>query len=130
MRPADPKACSAKVIRLSTSVIIATYRRAGSLACCLRSMASQVTLPDEVIVVWQADDVETKRLANQFATEAPFRLKVVHLPEPGIVPAENAGLDAASGEDIFLIDDGAIAPLEWGEQTFATYDCPSVGAVG
>jgi len=55
------------VTQLSASVIIATYRRAGSLERCLRSLASQATPPDEVVVVWQGEDVETKQLAEQFA---------------------------------------------------------------
>jgi len=118
------------VTQLSASVIVATYRRAERLKCCLTSLASQVTLPDEVIVVWQGDDVETKELAEQFAGAVPFKLKAVHRSEPGIVPAENAGLDAADGEIILLIDDDAIAPSEWLRRHLAHYEDPSVGAVG
>ena len=127
--PLKPRADSG-VIRLSTSVIIATYQRAGRLECCLNSLAIQLTLPDEVIVVWQGDDIETKQTAELFGRTAPFRMKVVHRAEPGIVPAENAGLDAAAGEIILLIDDDAIAPRDWVLRHLAHYEDPTVGAVG
>src|SRR5579871_6918522 len=121
---------STSVNRLFTSVIIATYRRAGRLEHCLKSLALQITLPDEVIVVWQGDDVETSQIAEQLADVAPFRLKTVHQPVPGIVPAENAGLCAAGGEIILLIDDDAVAHPDWVRRHLVHYEDPLVGAVG
>lgn len=118
------------MIRLSTSVIVATYGRAERLNYCLASLALQTQLPDEVIVVWQGNDIETKQLAENFAKDAPFPFKVVHQPEPGIVPAENAGLDRAAGEIILLIDDDAIAAADWLQRHITHYEDPSVGAVG
>jgi glycosyltransferase involved in cell wall biosynthesis len=127
---AESKVALMPIAGLSASVIIATYRRAGTLERCLKSLATQTTPPQEVIVVWQGDDIETQQMAEQFAGGAPFRLKVVHQPEPGIVPAENAGLDAANGEIILLIDDDVIAPPAWVLRHLAHYEDPSVGAVG
>lgn len=115
---------------MTSSVIIATYQRPDRLTCCLESLALQTQLADEVIVVWQGSDTQTRQLAECFAKDAPFPLKVIHQSEPGIVAAENAGLDGAAGEIILLIDDDAIAAPDWVERHLAHYDDASVGAVG
>lgn len=87
-------------------------------------------MPDEVIVVWQGDDVRTRDVAESVQPEFPTRLVVIHLPQPGIVPAENAALAAATGEVILLIDDDAVAPPDWIARHVAFYSDPLIGAVG
>jgi GT2 family glycosyltransferase len=115
---------------LRTSVIIASYRRVTLLERCLKSLASQLVRPNEVIVVWQGDDFETKHNVEQFAQTAPFPLRAVHQADPAIVPAENAGLESATGDIILLIDDDAIAQPDWVGRHLAHYQDPNVGAVG
>ena len=100
------------------------------LTKCLQSLAAQSTKPDEVIVAWQGDDSETRDVASRMRECVGFDLRAVHCPAPGIVPAENAALDASTGEIILLIDDDAIAPVDWIEKHLAHYDDPRVGAVG
>jgi GT2 family glycosyltransferase len=100
------------------------------LARCLRSLAEQTQLPDEVIVVWQGDDTATRDLLATFTDLGAHRLKVLHLAQPGIVPAENMALGAATGEIVFLIDDDAVAPKDWIARHLALYADPKVGAVG
>src|SRR5687767_3849016 len=95
---------------LRTSVLIPSYRRPGALENCLTSLAEQETPPDEVIVVWQADDAPTREVAERLAASVPYTLRVLHSTEAGVVPAENLALEAASGEIILLIDDDAVAP--------------------
>src|SRR4051794_2220040 len=112
------------------SVLIPSYRRGPLLGRCLRSLARQTVAPDEVIVTWQGDDAATRDLAEELARSLPLAVRAVHLPEPGIVPAENAALDAAHGEVILLIDDDATAPTDWVARHLAHYDDPTVGAVG
>ena len=113
-----------------TSVLIASFRRPQKLTTCLKSLAIQTTRPDEVIVAWQGEDSETSRTVSRMRECVPFDLRLVHCPEPGIVPAENAALDASAGEIILLIDDDAIAPTDWIARHLAHYDDPEVGAVG
>lgn len=114
----------------STSVLVPSFRRPDSLEACLRSLAGQVVAPDEVLVVWQGDDTPTRDRAGRLAAELPLAIRVLHLPEPGIVPAENLALDRAVGELILMIDDDAVAPPDWVGRHRAHYDDPSVGAVG
>jgi glycosyltransferase involved in cell wall biosynthesis len=113
-----------------TSVLIASLLRPQRLTNCLKSLASQSTRPDEVIVAWQGEDSETFRTVSRMRECVPFDLRPVHCPEPGIVPAENAALDASAGDIILLIDDDAIAPADWIARHVAHYDDPRVGAVG
>jgi glycosyltransferase involved in cell wall biosynthesis len=115
--------------RLTTSVVIAS-RRPAALTRCLQSLTTQSTLPDEVIVAWQGDDTATQQAATALIARVPYSLRVVHSLEVGIVPAENAALDAAAGELILLIDDDALAPSDWVARHVSHYADPQVGAVG
>jgi len=100
------------------------------LTKCLQSLAAQRTKAGEVIVAWQGDDSETRDTVSRMRECVGFDLRAVHCPAPGIVPAENAALDASTGEIILLIDDDAIAPVDWIERHLSYYDNPRVGAVG
>ena len=115
---------------MTSSVLVPSFRRPSSLEACLRSLARQDVPPGEVIVVWQGDDTPTRDAAERLGRELHLPLQVVHLPEPGIVPAENAALALASGEVILLIDDDAVAPAGWIARHLAHYADPTVGAVG
>ena len=116
---------------LTTSVLIPSFRRPASLEACLDGLARQTVAPGEVLVVWQGDDTPTRDLAARAAVGLPFPVRVLHLEEPGIVPAENLALEAASGALILLIDHDAVAPPDWVERHSAYYQAdPTVGAVG
>ncbi|MFH5805802.1 glycosyltransferase family 2 protein [Alienimonas sp. DA493] len=114
--------------RPTVSVLIPSFRRPETLRRCLDALTRQTVAPDEVLVVWQGDDAATRDAAENFSDALPVR--ALHRPEPGIVPAENAALAAATGEVIALIDDDALAPPDWLAKHLAFYADPSVGAVG
>lgn len=117
-------------IPTTASVLIPSFRRPRHLEACLRSLAAQTCRPVEVIVVWQADDATTRDAAEALRDAIPYALRVLHNPEPGVVPAENLALDASVGEVVLLIDDDAVAPTDWVARHLAHYDDPRVGAVG
>jgi glycosyltransferase involved in cell wall biosynthesis len=113
-----------------SSVLIPSYKRPEMLSRCLRSLGAQTVPPDEVLVVWQGDDVPTRDAALALADRSPFCLRVLHSRQAGVVPAENLALDAAGGDLILLIDDDAVAPVDWVARHRGHYDDPAVGAVG
>ncbi len=115
---------------LKISVLIPSFKRPVHLQRTLDSLARQTRLPTEVIVVWQGDDQDTRAVVEAARALTPYLLHVVHLPTRGIVPAENAALEASSGDIICLIDDDAVAAPDWIERHVAHYQDPSVGAVG
>lgn len=115
---------------LKTSVLIPSFRRPDLLENCLRSLDRQTTAPDEVLVVWQGDDTPTLQMIEQLSGSFSLSIQAVHLPEPGIVPAENAALDQARGDVVLLIDDDAEAEPDWIERHLRHYGDPTIGAVG
>jgi len=96
----------------------------------LEGLASQEARPDEVIVAWQDQDTETAITAKREGERLDLPLKLVHSKCVGIVPAENAALDQASGDVILLIDDDAIPPAQWIKRHLRHYKNSEVGAVG
>ncbi len=115
---------------LTTSVLVPSFRRPEKLARCLEALASQTRAPDEVVVVWQGDDVGTEQAARQLRNQFPFELRILHSPCLGIVPAENLALLNSNGEIVMLIDDDAVAFPEWLNRHIEQYADPATGAVG
>jgi GT2 family glycosyltransferase len=115
---------------MTSSVLIPSYRRGPLLERCLGALSRQTVAPGEIIVAWQGDDSPTRDKAEELGQALGLPLRVVHAVEPGVVPAENAALDQATGEIILLIDDDAVAPPDWLARHLAHYDDPTVGAVG
>ena len=117
---------------LSTSVLIVSWQRPELLERVIRSLWKQTRLPTEIIVCWQANDIQTSlKLDSLRACPMPCPLVVVHLEENGIVPAENLALEASCGDLILLIDDDAIAPPDWVERIVSFHESnPLCGAFG
>jgi len=114
----------------TVSVLIPSFGRPKRLLACLVGLAKQSVPPEEVIVVWQGDDFQTRDAISAARGTVPYRLVELHNPQPGIVPAENLGLDHATGEVIALIDDDAVPPPDWLKKHLEFYRDPKVGAVG
>jgi glycosyltransferase involved in cell wall biosynthesis len=94
-------------LRLSptVSVIIPTYQRCSSVVRALRALARQTLSPDrfEVVVSIDGSSDGTRQMVTQFP--APFDLRCVWQPNRGRAAACNAGIDAAKGELLVLLDD-------------------------
>lgn len=116
--------------RPTSSVLIPSFRRPSHLTAALESLAGQEVPPGEVIVVWQGDDAPTRDAAEACRDRLACPLRVLHLAEPGIVPAENLALAASTGEVVLLMDDDVVAPPDWVARHLAHYADPRVGAVG
>ncbi|MBD1822044.1 glycosyltransferase family 2 protein [Cyanobacteria bacterium FACHB-DQ100] len=118
------------MLSFTSSVLIPSFRRPEHLRRCLLSLATQTQLPDEVIVVWQADDTPTRNVAQSLVSSLPYVLRVLHCAEAGVVSAENLALEAASSDIILLCDDDVIAPETWVARHLSFYTDATVGAVG
>ena len=87
------------------SVVIPTYQRRASVERALRALARQTLPVDEYEVILSIDgsDDGTREMATQLA--APYRLHVLWQPNRGRSAACNAGIGAASGWLLVVIDD-------------------------
>jgi GT2 family glycosyltransferase len=114
--------------RPACSVVIPTYNGRRLLEDCLASIARcrPRDIPIEVIV---ADDASTDDTAAWLAAEYPD-VRAVRLPvNGGFVAAANAGIAAARGDVIQLLNNDTEVTPGWIEAGLAPFDEPTVGSV-
>jgi GT2 family glycosyltransferase len=115
----------------SLSVVIPTFERPDWIKRAVRSLAQQTRVPDEVIPVARDTDGPTHASIDELAKEGlPFPLRRVLVSRPGFMPPVAAGLRAAAGDVIGVLDDDAEAFADWAERLLAPYSSADVGAVG
>ena len=113
-------------------MVIITYRRPLFLKKCLNSIAFQTRKPDEVVIVFREDDIETQNLINYFITsyKNSLLIKGVFVTKPGMTIARNRGIKNVSGDIICFIDDDSVAVPEWVERIEPYFCREEIGAVG
>ena len=120
----------------STTVGIATYRRAEFVVPSLESLLEQTKLPDEIIVLDDSPDDETERAVADLRSTASLdavSLVYRHRGDDSSVPqdARNAIVDEADGEILCFLDDDTVCPPDWLESLKDGYRSnPDVGGVG
>lgn len=118
--------------KLKFSIFVPTLKRPDLLRRNLEALALQSRTPDEILVSLRGDlDAEGVAVVDNFIQHHP-KLNVVKvmLTEPGIVVAENAILDAATGDVACLLDDDAIARPFWLENLARHYEADArIGGV-
>jgi GT2 family glycosyltransferase len=114
--------------RPACSVVIPSYNGRALLATCLASIARHrpADLPIEVIV---ADDASTDDTAS-WLTEVHPDVKLVRLERnAGFCIAANAGIAAARGEFIQLLNNDTEVKPGWIEAGLRPFEDPRVGSV-
>jgi GT2 family glycosyltransferase len=115
--------------RMTTTVVIATYRRPKDLQRCIRALELQIRLPDQVLVVVREEDTETQALLADTIVALP--LKVLTVQTPGLIAARNVALTALSTDLVSMIDDDAAPHPEWLERVERHFlNNPRLGALG
>jgi Glycosyl transferase family 2 len=118
------------VAALRSSVLVTSFRRPTLLSACLRALTGQTHAPDEILVVWQFDDYQTRNVAERLAGASSIPIRVLHCPMVGIVAAANVGLRHSTGDVVLFIDDDAIPDPDWTAKHLAHFNDNRVGAVG
>ena len=84
---------------IGISIVIPVYNGGENFAKCLASINTSLRVPDEVIVVSDADTDGSWQVAQAFGA------KVVRLPaQGGPARARNVGAKVASGDILFFMD--------------------------
>ncbi len=96
--------------RLALSIIIAASNDLSSLEGCLSSLDKQVKADDtEVIVISNYADDSSERINSQF----PY-VRYIGLPKTATIPElRTAGIEAAKGEIIALLEDHCVFHANW-----------------
>ena len=89
------------------SIIIPVYNAETFLPSCLESVLNQSHHQLEVILIDDGSTDDSPMLCDSFARR-DSRVKVIHQANGGIARAQNAGLDAATGEYIAFADNDDI----------------------
>jgi glycosyltransferase involved in cell wall biosynthesis len=88
------------------AVIIPTHRRAHLLVQALQSVLAQTRPPDEIIVVDDADDPESRDVVQHMAWSNPHLVRyVLNETGTGASSSRNCGVEHASSDIIALLDD-------------------------
>lgn len=95
---------------MSLAVLIPTFRRPEGLRAAVESVQGQSRPADEIIIVDNAPEGSAREIADDFGDE---RIVYLHVPEPGVANARNAGLAATDARYIAFLDDDEIASEHW-----------------
>lgn len=113
-------------------MVVPTYKRPGSLRCCLQSLMAGRRVPDEIVVVIRDTDATSANIAAEFREHFPSGICLVHavVDRAGQAQALNAGLAHASGEIVCFIDDDVLVTEEWLAKIEGHFRDPGVGGAG
>ena len=94
------------------AVVIPTFRRPADLERCILALRNQERHPDEIIIVFRADDEAARDLMRRSA-ETGLPIRPVEVKVAGAVAAYNAGLDAVGADIVAICDDDAAPHRDW-----------------
>lgn len=107
------------------TVVIPTFKRPESLRRCLRSISQQELPPDDILVVVQDRDHETKNLVEK------LEIKIKKVDAPGIIFAIQSSLATITTELVAFIDDDVTLPPDWIKKAKTAFaGTPTMGALG
>jgi glycosyltransferase involved in cell wall biosynthesis len=111
------------------SVIIATRNRAYWLADTLQSLSRQTRPADEIIVVDNASEDNSREVVSSFQDKLP--IKYLYEGKKGIPYARNCGATAARGDIVAFVDDDTVTDENWLKYIEMPFiRDPNIGVVG
>lgn len=96
---------------LTLTIVIPVFNEQNHLETCLKAIAAQTLMPDEVLVVDNNSTDNSRQIAQQF----PF-VKLITEKKQGVLFAKNRGFSVAKSDIIGRIDADSILPPRWVEQ--------------
>lgn len=108
--------CGTAAAPEQVSLVIPTQRRPEGLARAARSAFRQSGVDParlELVVVDNDEVPSAAATTAQMREEAPFPVRYVHEPRPGVANARNTGISSAAGQLIAFLDDDEEATEGW-----------------
>ncbi len=103
--------------KLTLSIVIPVFNDQDYLEICLKAIAGQTIMPDEVIVVDNNSTDKSVAVAKSF----PF-VKIVRAHKQGVLFARNVGFNGVGSEIIGRIDADTVLPPRWVERVIKTFE--------
>jgi GT2 family glycosyltransferase len=110
--------------KLDYGLVIPTYKREAILPRCLRLAAEQTVAPKEIIVVDASPDWEKTRhqIMQELAAKYPaIDWKYVQTKRASSAAQRNQGIDLATADILFLIDDDSLMYPDCAEEIMRIY---------
>jgi glycosyltransferase involved in cell wall biosynthesis len=117
---------------LTWGLVIATYQREKILPECLQLAVEQTRKPTEVIIVDASDSWETTRdfvMVNIAAAHPDIHWVYVSAKQRGLPLQRNQGLELASADVVFLIDDDSLMYPTCAEEIMYLYEADTQGLI-
>src|SRR6266542_977198 len=109
-------------IRPPVSIVVATHARPEFFADCVKSIAADMDVGDELVVVECCNSEAAAALAGLSVPSTHLRS-----PHTGKCAKLNAGIRAARGDVILVTDDDCRVPPGWVDTMSRPFDNPAVG---
>ncbi len=93
---------------MNVSIVIPVYNEVEYIAQCLECLVNQEDTAEEIIVVDNNSTDNTVQIVKQFP-----QVTLIHEQKQGMIPARNAGFEAAQYEVIARCDADALPPKNW-----------------
>jgi GT2 family glycosyltransferase len=101
-------------MKMTISVVIATFNRAAQLAKCLAELRRQGFTPgDDVIVADNGSTDDTRAVLDRAAAGLPVPLRVVHEAQPGKSVAVRRAVLESHADVLALTDDDVLVGRDW-----------------
>ncbi len=104
------------------SVVIPCYNEEQQLPGCLEALAAQNLKAYEIIVVDNNSTDRTAQIAKSYGA------KIVSEPKQGLIPARNAGFNAATGDIIAKLDADSRPAPQWLDEVNKIFQKSSIQA--
>ncbi len=89
---------------MSISVIIPSFNRSDLLARAMGSVLAQTRLPDELLIIDDGSDDDTRNIVLEITRKAPLPVRYLYQDNRGAAAARNLGIKQAGGDILCFLD--------------------------